>query len=200
MTKKKKLPDANEPIVLSDGSKPEVLTVEKTQNFVKVPTNKEAVQQVMATKRRLADMATPPKELNAVLLVASYYFMGMDDFDTAVATGLTEEQVGNIKMTQVFEEMIKNISENIVATGLDDVRNMIAASANKAARKISSLAMHENPEIAMSASKDILDRAGFRPADVVEHRTKIESSLRIEVIRKDETQRIPTIENITPQE
>lgn len=199
MARKKKLPDANEPVVLSDGTEPEVVTVQKTNGFVKVPTNHEAVQQVMATRRKVADLPAPPKELNAVLLVVSYYFIGLDDEEIALALNLTVSQVANIKMTQAFDEMVKNITENIAETGMEDVRSLLQTNAKKAATRIVGLVSHPNAEYAMSASKDVLDRAGFRPADVVEHRTKHESSLRIEVIKRDETQRTPIID-INPSE
>ena len=49
----------------------------------------------------------------------------------------------------------------------------------------------------MAAAKDVLDRAGHRPADVIEHKHSLEGGLTIEYIdHKDE---IPTID-ITPNE
>jgi hypothetical protein len=46
----------------------------------------------------------------------------------------------------------------------------------------------------LAAARDLLDRAGHRPADVVEHRHRVEGGLIIEVVRKDERENIPTIE------
>ena len=50
----------------------------------------------------------------------------------------------------------------------------------------------------MTAANNILDRAGHRPADIIEHRHKVEGGLTIEYI-KNEEQNIPTID-ITPNE
>jgi hypothetical protein len=40
---------------------------------------------------------------------------------------------------------------------------------------------------------DVLDRAGHRPADVVEHRVRMEGALTIEFIEKDAGKEVPTI-------
>jgi hypothetical protein len=46
----------------------------------------------------------------------------------------------------------------------------------------------------LSAARDLLDRAGHRPADVIEHRHRVDGGLVIEVVRKDERENVPTIE------
>jgi hypothetical protein len=45
----------------------------------------------------------------------------------------------------------------------------------------------------MSAARDILDRSGHRPADVVEHRHRMDGGLVIEVVRRDAVS-VPTID------
>jgi hypothetical protein len=47
----------------------------------------------------------------------------------------------------------------------------------------------------MTAAKDVLDRAGQRPVDIIEHRHKMEGGLTIEYVDKKDD--IPTID-ITP--
>ena len=55
--------------------------------------------------------------------------------------------------------------------------------------------MDEEGALGFAAAKDILDRAGHRPADVVEHRHRLDNSLQIEIIRKDEnTASLPVID------
>jgi len=48
------------------------------------------------------------------------------------------------------------------------------------------------PDVRQAASTQILDRAGFRPADIVEHRIRHENELRIIHIRDDNE--MPVIE------
>ena len=49
----------------------------------------------------------------------------------------------------------------------------------------------DNETTRMSAAKDVLDRAGQRPADVIEHKHKMEGGLTIEYVEKKDD--IPTI-------
>ena len=44
-----------------------------------------------------------------------------------------------------------------------------------------------SPKFALEAAKDLLDRGGHRPVDIVEHVNKMDGELRIVHIRKDET-------------
>jgi hypothetical protein len=37
----------------------------------------------------------------------------------------------------------------------------------------------------MAAARDILDRSGHRPSDVVEHRHRMDGGLVIEIVRRD---------------
>jgi hypothetical protein len=59
----------------------------------------------------------------------------------------------------------------------------------------------ENNEVGLGTrlgvAKDVLDRAGHRPADIIEHRHKMEGGLTIEYVEKKDD--IPTID-ITPKE
>jgi hypothetical protein len=70
--------------------------------------------------------------------------------------------------------------------------------AKDAANKVIELAASDSEVLAFKASQDVLDRAGHRPADIVEHRVKMEDALNIVFIKKDETQEVPTID-VTPE-
>jgi hypothetical protein len=63
-----------------------------------------------------------------------------------------------------------------------------------AAKKIINLAQSDAEVLAFKASQDVLDRAGHRPVDIVEHRHKMEDALNIVYIKKDETIPVPTID------
>ena len=43
------------------------------------------------------------------------------------------------------------------------------------------------PKFALEAAKDILDRGGHRPVDIVEHINRMDGELRIVHIKKDES-------------
>jgi hypothetical protein len=59
-------------------------------------------------------------------------------------------------------------------------------------------AKSDNDVLSFKASQDILDRAGHRPADIVEHRHKLEDALHIVIEHKDDGKSVPMID-ITPE-
>ena len=72
---------------------------------------------------------------------------------------------------------------------------MFADKSRNAATTVVGLLNSDNETTQLSAAKDILDRAGHRPVDVIEHRHKMEGGLTIEYVEKKDD--IPTID-ITP--
>ena len=73
----------------------------------------------------------------------------------------------------------------VAIVGQNDVRGIFDKYAKNAAAELISQ-MNSKNEVARSmAAKDVLDRAGHRPADIVEHKHKVEGGLTIEYIKKD---------------
>lgn len=177
----------DEPLVLADGSvvHPDG-RVEKpgAPRLVEVPTNREAQQLVVQTRRRLADLPDVPRTMNAIGVVLSYTLFGLDNHEIALATGLTEQQVGNIKMLDAFDTMKNDVVTGILHAETDNVRDVFTQHARKAASSVVALLESGREDVRMKAASDILDRGGFRPADVVEHKHKLEGGLTIEIVRK----------------
>ena len=71
---------------------------------------------------------------------------------------------------------------------------MFVSSSKLAANKMVAMVNSSNEATALSAAKDILDRGGHRPADVVEHRLRVDGGLKIEIVRKDASSSFPTID------
>jgi hypothetical protein len=150
-----------------------------------VPTNQEAVTEVTRVRRRLADLPdVDSKQLNIVSCVLSYYMFGLDDWEIALALGCTEQQVSNVKMTQAFTDMEAMFRKNLIDGQAGDVRDLIAQHARTAASVMVNELSSENGQNRIVAAKDLLDRAGHRPNDVIEHRHRIDGGLTIEYVKK----------------
>lgn len=196
------LSEPNAPLVLADGTciDPKTGRAIREHKFVEVPTNKEAVRQVTATRKRLADLPAPPKQMNAISVVCFYSMLGLDTRDIAIATGLSEDQIGKMRMLDAYVQVQSSIVQSVVEQDADDVRQMFTANARHMATRLAELADDEDSRVAVAAVNSFLDRAGHRPADVVEHKHKVEGDLRIEFIKRDETQKVPTIDLTTENE
>jgi hypothetical protein len=197
--------DELEPLVLADGRKIDptsgkVIKDTTKPSFVEVPSGIEAQQLVVKARKTVAELPLPPSQLNAVGLVAFYTLFGLPDVEIALATEnkLTVEQIKNIRDTDAYKEFMVAAKTNIIETANDSVRELFQSHAAGAARKIINIANEDDGALGFKASQDVLDRAGHRPADVVEHRHRMEDALQIVFIKKDETQQVPVID-VTPE-
>ena len=163
-------------------------------NFVHVPSNQEAVQEVTRVRKKLSDLPDVPEKLNTIGVIAAYYLFGLDDWEIAHAVGCTERQVTNIKMTQPFTEMIDGMRVNMMEGQQEDVRSMLTQGARQGARVMLDAMTSQSEQNRIVAAKDIMDRAGFRPADVVEHNHRVDGGLTIEYVKKGGEEAMPVID------
>ena len=194
------LPSKNTPlkladgrVVMPDGTVEEAAPLTPKPALVEVPTHAEAQRIVTATRRKLSELPEVPRTMNAVGVVLSYTLFGLDDEEISIATGLSIEQIGRIKTDDPYAQMYAGVVRTIMDTETEIVRDLFAKNSRTAA-KVMVQAMEEgNRSDRMAAAKDILDRSGHRPSDVVEHRHRMDGGLVIEIVRRDGAV-LPTID------
>jgi len=180
----------DEPLTLADGTiinPSDGRPVRHAATHVEVPTHEAAQRQIVATRRQLADLPVPAQQLNAVSLCVIYTMSGLAHTDIAIATNLTVNQIERIVEGDPFKEMFDLTKKTLLAEQVNNVRDYIQERSMHAARKVVGHVDSDNEAVSLSASKDVLDRAGQRPVDVVEHRHHVESELRIVHVVKDNT-------------
>ncbi len=194
------LADADEPLVLADGTKinpsnGKVIRDSSARGgFVSIPSASEAQAIVARSRRSVAELPVPPKQMNAISLVLFYSMWGLGDNDIAMTIGAVSlDQVKQIKKLPEYLTLSNDIMKTVLEHESNDIRQFFQQNASQAAKKIVDLTQEEGV-LGFKASQDILDRAGFRPADVVEHKHKFEDALKIEYVKKDPIPDIPTIE------
>jgi hypothetical protein len=134
-----------------------------------------------------------PRTMNAIGVILSYTMFGLDDSEIAIATSLSVEQIGKIKVGDAYTQMHQAIVKTVLDSETDVVRELLAKNAKRAAGVMVEALEVGSRSDRISAAKDVLDRAGHRPADIVEHRHRMDGGLVIEIVRKD-TSSAPTIE------
>jgi len=162
--------------------------------LMEIPSQRDAQRIIIQTRRKLADLPEVPKTMNAISAVISYTLFGLDDNEIAIAVGLTEKQVGLIKMTDAYASMYGTLVQSIMDAEMNDVRDIFRQHSRVAANVMVDSLHNGGRGDRIAAAKDFLDRAGHRPADVVEHRMRVEGGLVIEVIKRDDTKQPPTID------
>lgn len=190
------LADATTPLVLADGTRINPLDgstirdprTERSapKGFVEVPSASDAIKQVTRVRKSLDDLPAPPKQMNAISVIVMYTMIGLSDIDISLATGMTVEQIGRIKMLEAYSTVHDDVVKAVLENDTDDVRTTIAQNAKKALNVMVNSLDAESDILAFQAAKDILDRAGHRPVDVVDHRLTLAGGLRIEHVRRSD--------------
>lgn len=194
------LPSPNEPLRMLDGTlvypdgRVVVPGTEAPPEFVEIPTHREAQRIVVAARRKLSDLPEVPRTMNAISVVLSYTLFGLDDEEIAIATGLTIDQVGRIKVGDPFTQMHEAIVRTIIDGETTNVRDLIAKNARNAAATMVEALQAGNRSDRMAAARDILDRSGHRPADIIEHRHRVDGGLVIEYVKRGDERDMPVID------
>ena len=165
--------------------------------LIEVPNTEDIQRQIVASRKRISDLPVPPQQMNTLSVIISYTLFGINDEDIANALVIPLEQLQAIKESETYDDLQQQLIKNILESDASDVRNMFVAQSRNAANTIFSLMTSNNEATRGVAAKDVLDRAGQRPVDVVEHRHKVEGGLKIEYVEKKDD--IPTID-VTPKE
>ena len=181
--------DPNEPLRLVDGSLVYpggrvVLPGSPAPDFVAIPTHREAQRIITATRRKLGDLPEVPKTMNAIGAILSYSLFGLDDEEIAIATGLSVDQIGRIKVSDPYSQMHETVVRTVLDSETDVVRDLLSKNAKRAAAVMVDALDAGNRSDRMAAARDVLDRSGHRPADVVEHRHRVDGGLVIEYVKR----------------
>jgi hypothetical protein len=195
------LPLGTEPLVLADGTKinPEDgLVLPADGDFlVEVPNTQDLQREVTAARKRISDLPVPPAQMNTLSVILCYTLFGISEHDLALTLSIPIEQLRTVKMSDAYSSMQASLLDSIMKSDEADVRDLFIMKSRNAANVMFNLMGSESEATRGSAAKDILDRAGQRPVDVIEHKHKIEGGLRIEYIEHSKED-IPIID-VTPE-
>lgn len=192
------LPLGCEPLRLKDGTLINPMNgavlKQHEQINVSVPNTTELQRLHVEAKKKISDLPVPVGKMNLISLVLSYTMFGVRDEDIAHALGLVPEQITRIKETSSYVDIQAEITKRILEADSQTIRGMFVQGSTRAVSRLTGLIESDDENVALSASKDVLDRAGHRPADVHEHRHSVQGGLVIEYVdRKSDEQSLPTI-------
>lgn len=159
-----------------------------------------------AVRRGLIDLPADSKAVTTCGVVWLYFTLGINDAEIAEATGLKLSQVDMIKGLQLFTQLDTLVKDNIAALHANNVQKRIDAMSASALDKLEDLVEDEETRPATKARvlMNMLDRGGFSPKQVMEHRHSLEGGLVIRHIREiAQPKKMPIVDidarDITPQ-
>jgi hypothetical protein len=151
-------------------------------------------------RRGLIDLPADTKAVTTAGVVWLYFILGINDAEIADATGLKLSQVDMIKGLQLFGQLDILIKSNIQSINADDVQKRIDALAAASLDKLEDMMGDEDTRPATKAriAMNMLDRGGYSPTQVMEHRHSLEGGLTIRHIREvAQPKHMPAID-VTP--
>jgi hypothetical protein len=151
-------------------------------------------------RRGLVDLPADTKAVTTAGVVWLYFTLGINDAEIADATGLKLSQVDMIKGLQLFTQLDHLVKDNLAQLQTHDVQKRIDNMAAGALDKLEDLVEDEETKPATKSRilMNMLDRGGYSPKQVLEHRHSLEGGLTIRHIREiAQPKTMPTID-VTP--
>ncbi len=152
-----------------------------------VITNPPAIRDdlTVAKSRRADDL---PQHGTIFAVIAALQLWGLNKVEIAQAIRKPFEFVEAVIANEAYRLFRSELIDGVLEAEVEDVRQIFIQNSAKAARGLTAMLDSVVPEVKLTATKEVLDRAGFRPADIVEHRHRIENDLRIVYVgdKKDE--------------
>lgn len=170
----------NELTTLPDGTKIDrdgVVVEQQSLPRVFVPTSHKVTQDL-------------PANFRAFALVSALEVWGLTIADIAEALDRGFEDIKAIQQSEGYLQFRSEMIDGALEAETNDVRQIFVAASARAARGVVQLLDSVNPDARTFAMKETLDRGGFRPVDIVEHRIKHENDLRIIYTKDDKSKLI----------
>lgn len=132
----------------------------------------------------IAELPAEPRALTTIGVVWMYYTLGLNDYDISTATGLTIAQVESVKGLSMFETLQSTLIANVTKLGEEDIHARIAALAPRALNELEDILADGDVDAntKQRVADSLLDRAGYAPKQMVEHKHKHEGGLIIKIV------------------
>lgn len=132
--------------------------------------------------RRLGDLPDTANRLNPICAVITYTAIGLSDADIAVALSTTVENVARLKDLDSYKQLTDMFDQTVFENERQQAKHIIAKHASRAAASMVSMIEDSDPNIALTASRDVLKISGV---DTSDDRNKMPGGLRITIVKSD---------------
>lgn len=173
------LAQVNDPLVLPDGT---CIEPDRKNDRLEALQQARAIASDPATfkpnaRRSIVELPEQGKNMNAIALVFTYTLLGLSNAEIADALNTTTRTIEAVKQTNAYEEVFLTIKDEFVNANSSLLESRIAAYSHLALDEVVTLAAKSDKEsIRLSASTDILDRAGVNQKRFDERNQQQEAS------------------------
>jgi hypothetical protein len=138
-----------------------------------------------SVRRGLVDLPADHRAVTTVGVVWLYFTLGVTDAEMAEATGLRISQIEMMKQMQLFSQLDELLKSNLAQLAHADVQQRIDNAAGDALDALEVMLTDEDVKPATRARilMNMLDRGGFAPKQIMEHKHSLEGGLTIRHIK-----------------
>lgn len=141
-----------------------------------VPTVREHVS--------LRDLPAMPKVMNVIGVVLMYTSYGLSDEDICAVCNIDEERLTRVRENPAYGAVQRAMYNAAVQSDADPVSLALREAATTAVDAVKSSLSSQSEWIRLAAAKDVLDRGGYVPRNVVLHQHQHSGGMRIEYVDK----------------
>lgn len=138
-----------------------------------------------SVRRGLVDLPADHRAVTTVGVVWLYFTLGITDAEIAEATGLRISQIEMMKQMQLFSQLDELLKSNLAQLAHSDVQQRIDNASGDALDALEAMLTDEDVKPATRARilMNMLDRGGFAPKQIMEHKHSLEGGLTIRHIK-----------------
>lgn len=179
------LPRKGDPLVLADGR---IVLPDCEDGAAPVISIKDVAapsEYRPLARRAFKDFAASPSSLRAISVMFVLTVLGISDREVVDELGLTQDKIDEIRSSPMYSEVFDAILNEFINVNSGLLQSRIQAYSHAALTKVAHLSANAvKEETTLAASKDLLDRAGARPADLAGKNASMSNELRITITKR----------------
>lgn len=110
--------------------------------------------------RKLGDLPENAEKMNAIAVVLMYTGVGLSDTDIAVALRTSTDNITRLKDLDSYKQLAEMFDSTVFEDAKKQANHVLARAAANAASRMVDLVEDEDPNIALTAARDVTRLAG----------------------------------------
>lgn len=149
-------------LVLASGKVVKPVTTQQpaAQMAREIKSGRQAAATLERIHRKLSDLPETAEKMNAIAAVLMYTGVGLSDLDIAIALKTSEDRIKLLKELDAYKQLAEMFDGTVFEDAKRQANHIVAKAAANAAQRIVSLVNDEDPNVALTAARDVAKLAG----------------------------------------
>jgi len=125
-----------------------------------IKNGRAAMETLERVHRKLGDLPEQAEKMNAIACVLMYTGVGLADTDIAIALRTSLENITRLKELDAYKQLAEMFDSTVFEDAKRTANHIVSRASAVAAQRIVSLVEDEDPNIGLSAAKEVARLAG----------------------------------------